>query len=1129
MPTSPFSKNRAAVRNRLGAVLLAAVCAMGAMPGEGSTFAIDGALRLDALSASLPATGVQRVRFTADGYRNPGSLVLTNNGCDTLVFERMSPSDTATLRIQGNLLRIKGQKGVVVLRGLALKLEGAGALFDTSMGGNHELILDGCTLLGNAAGPAKVLAWSGDGKVSLSNCMFANMGATAISSAISISIVNSMFVSTGPITLAEASPSGGISLFNNLFNFPGVVSIPMGGRIEMWFNTANRTQFHLDGDSTATFSIHNNYFANPPARNNVIEAGTARYPVLLKPGSYRTVNSIAAENVRYTTWDGFENPTATPLFGAGNTSISPARDSTVLWDWRIPSNTAQGAWNGNLPLPAFNLFPSDTSLDLPIAGGRAIVAPSPFPRLLRFTLKPGSIPYSAFLSDSTRAWFRNDTLLTLTGNATVVGLTLPNLDNGIPLLFAHAGAGYLPGPPGPRGGTWFRNSQPEAREFIPALGGQNTFRGTDVAVFNPALPGLSLVFSSVTRAGMTTFGALLTRPTERKLRKPLSQGREIAFTAATTAEGAGTVRFGIPVAGMTVFKKDSLFFWRGGDLFLPAKDSAGGYWATVQSPIGKMEAMLVERMTFGPGADSVILPQARILSNSLAGHQLVADSGFRVPPQDEPAMGAFGAALKFSWPGRLPGDSLFALFPQSDSRQQVWIRRGSESFPLPRLPGDPRSLRVALAIGDSNQLVFVARKFAILGGSTVNLAFGSDSVLGLFSPRPGDLAIESDFRPTNLDTTRLTILAARRILMDSLVPQGPYTLSLQVRTPQHKDLVRALVYVNTVWVAASFTESGGRYAIAVPASARAAMMVEFPSLEDWAPAQPAAKAGMEMRGDSLLLAPGLTSAERAALPWFRADLLSLGSSGILRVEASRYVPVESSLSVGLAPDRLYAYRVVYRSTLDRFSPDLDWIPLAGKQPSLASIEDRVPVRKDLFRHLIGFPFDGATVGTNIKAGMDGGAGEILALDTLVSGKWAGLPAADQTRLERGKGYLLASGKPFRPKAQGAVFSGLKPDTLRFDRTGWHLIASPLPFPFPRSALGIPDSSALSFPRALRRLDTAAGSRAVYAWPVPDTLQPFEGYLLYVFKPTYLAFNPYSAAAIGGMDAASGAPSRAVAE
>jgi hypothetical protein len=157
--------------------------------------------------------------------------------------------------------------------------------------------------------------------------------------------------------------------------------------------------------------------------------------------------------------------------------------------------------------------------------------------------------------------------------------------------------------------------------------------------------------------------------------------------------------------------------------------------------------------------------------------------------------------------------------------------------------------------------------------------------------------------------------------------------------------------------------------------------------------------------------------------------------------------------------------------------------------------------------------------------MEGGAGNILALDTLVSGKWAGLPLAHQTSLERGKGYLLGADRPFRLQAKGAVFSGLKPDTLRFDRPGWHLIANPLPYPFPRSALEIPDSTALSFPRALRRLDTTAGSPAVYDWPVPDTLQPFEGFLLYVFKPTFLGFNPFAAAVISGMDPGTGAPAR----
>jgi hypothetical protein len=725
-----------------------------------------------------------------------------------------------------------------------------------------------------------------------------------------------------------------------------------------------------------------------------------------------------------------------------------------------------------------------------------------------------------------RPWFPKDTLLTLDGKAAVLGLSLPNRGDGVPLLFVPTDAGYHPGPPGPRGGAVYRNAQFKAREFVPALGGQNTYSGKVVASPDPLQAGISMAFATVARAGMTTFGASRLRPDNRKWRKPQYQGRDIAFSAATTAEIEGTVRFGIPASGTTVFKKDSLFFWRGGDLFLPVKDSAGGYWASVPAPLAGLDAMLVERMAFGAGPDSLILPQARIYANSAAGHQLTVDSGFGAPAPEDPAMGAFGAALKFSWPGRQAGDSLWVRFPRSDTLQQAWIRQGSAAVALPTMPGDSRSLRVALAMGDSGRLIFVARKFGIPGGRTVALSLGPDSVLGLYSPKPGDLSLDTAFRPADLDTARLSILAARGIRMDSLAPVGSYTLSLEAKTPQRKDLARALVLINGTWVAASFMENGGRYAITVPPSARAAMMAEFRTSADWAPAQPAAPAAMVLRGDSLACAPALTPAERSALPWFRTDLLSLGPSGDLRMESSRYVPVESSLSVGLAPDRLYAYRVIYRSPLDRFSPDLGWTPLSVRQPVLAALETRIPVRSARFRYLIGFPFDGATVGANVTSGIEEGAGEMLALDTLVSGKWSGLPLAPGTRLERGKGYLLAAGAPFRLKLQGAAFSGLQADTLRFDRPGWHLIANPLPFPFPRSALGIPDSSALSFPRALRRVDTTAGSPAVYDWPVPDTLQPFAGYLVYAFKPTYLAFDPYSAAVRAGLIAASGAPSRA---
>src|SRR3954463_9459399 len=99
-------------------------------------------------------------------------------------------------------------------------------------------------------------------------------------------------------------------------------------------------------------------------------------------------------------------------------------------------------------------------------------------------------------------------------------------------------------------------------------------------------------------------------------------------------------------------------------------------------------------MTFGPGADSLILPQARIFSRSAAGHQLSVDSSIRVTAQDDPSMGAFGGALKFSWLGRLPGDSLSVQFPFSDSLQRIWMMRGSTIIRLAQLPSDPHWLRV---------------------------------------------------------------------------------------------------------------------------------------------------------------------------------------------------------------------------------------------------------------------------------------------------------------------------------------------------------------------------------------------------------------------------------------------------
>ena len=131
-------------------------------PAFSVPYPINGNLRLNDIANALSASKENRIQFSGKGYENPGSLTLLNNGSDSIVFERGSPSDSA-LVIDGILLHLQGQKGTVIFRGLALRFKAGGSLFDSNQSGNQNLRFESCTVLGDSASQRKVFAWGGDG------------------------------------------------------------------------------------------------------------------------------------------------------------------------------------------------------------------------------------------------------------------------------------------------------------------------------------------------------------------------------------------------------------------------------------------------------------------------------------------------------------------------------------------------------------------------------------------------------------------------------------------------------------------------------------------------------------------------------------------------------------------------------------------------------------------------------------------------------------------------------------------------------------------------------------------------------------------------------------------------------
>ncbi len=370
-----------------------------AAPARAATFLIDGDTKLSTVSNGVPAKGETRFRFTGRGYETPGSLTLVNNTCDSLIFERGGTSETM-LTINDVLLHLQGQKGRVVFRGLALKIKSGGALFDSNQSGNQNLLFDSCTVLGDSASLYKVFHWGGSGssEIVIRNSHFAYTGGIGLTGASSITVAKSMFVATGPITMASIAGAGTISLTNNLFNGTGLFSAAVSTRLEMRYNTSNKTQFLLDGSFSAICDIRNNYFAHPPAKNALPQGGSSRYATFFKGGSFPdSVNTVSA-NARDSAWDGFEylpGAGSVTLFGAStNTVVHTPKDSGVAWDWKLAGDTTHGAWNGAGSLANFNIYPPNASVSLTVRGGQALfqLLPSPFPRLV--TPKIGTASYA---------------------------------------------------------------------------------------------------------------------------------------------------------------------------------------------------------------------------------------------------------------------------------------------------------------------------------------------------------------------------------------------------------------------------------------------------------------------------------------------------------------------------------------------------------------------------------------------------------------------------------------------------------------------------------------------------------------------------------------------------------------
>ncbi len=1068
----------------LAALFLASTAPIGA-----STYTVDAPGSLTTIAAQIQASPasdkVHHVRFKS--YQNVGAFSLTSLAADSLIFERDSESAEVVV-FSGTLFQMKNINAAVVFHNLAFKAQNAASIWlDAQVGSspNRNLLLDSCQIFADSINTT-VLSWLGD-------------------TGSRVEFKRSFLATTrgGPSAKIDLN-SNALTLSNCYVNFPGVLAATTAGPLSFTNNTFNRVQFQLNGNFSGTYAFARNLFAHPPAQNRLSVGGAQKF--LMAP-LVTYASGTASQNARFDTWAGYDHPSSAAFPSPSNSTLSPFGDSLALWNFNSTGDSVRGYLNPSGSFPAYTVYPSDSTLSIRLSVRDSIIAAfsaALIPRSISIIYGTTAYPNT---TDSTRTFWFKDTTIQMAGPVAIKSLRFPQgVPSGLPILFSQSGVSFVPGVLGQESGLDFANNSPSSKVFIPAFAGQNTPKGSNMAV-----KGLSadtaLIFAAVTQAGRTFILTPSLTSSNKRWRFIQQGGKSLRLRDSTNARATGQVQFGLAKVGADApFIADSLTWWLGGNSFSTATDSLGKYWGKAPSA-PPFQSILIERLAIGKGGDTLLLPQGRTISVSANGHQLKVDSSFLPTQSLFPDMGSFSHGISMDWPGRKAGDSLFLELKKSTSFQKAFVLAGNTATPLTPVKEDSATVTVALEIGDSGKPVFLAHRYSIAANVKTDLALGQDSIKALLSTTPGGIGLDTNFVPTGLDLTSARVMAKRNISLTNLQVQGNYKLVLNAKAPGLPDSVKVRVFDGSAWDTASYSTAGAnRYSVTLTPNSKYVLIYETLLGPDSIPNPPSNPPTILLQGNRFNVTLNLTNAEKTKIKSFRLDLFAMDRNGKMSNATANFLPIDSTASMDLKPETIYAYRIIYQSPGDKVSLDTTWIPLNGTSLNPSALQQSVPLQKARFQHLVGFPFSG-TYSQNLEPGLSSKvAADKVFLRKLSNGNWVSLPANANPVLERGAGYLMATTVPFQPKINSSSLPNLIPDTLHLQETGWHLVSNPFPFPFQDAKIKL-DTSAVSLFRTLRRLDTAASSTG-YDWPIVDTLNPFEGFLVYAFKPTNLIFDPF---------------------
>lgn len=1030
------------------------------------------------------AGGTHIVEFS--GYTNIGTFAIDGSRADSIIFRRKGLSTQPLQFSTIALFTVRNFNGTIVIRGLSFTPATRLAILVNSGdpgNPNKNLILDSCQIYSSDTLTSSFLRWAG---APGSRIQIKKTFATIKAGSGSFDIVGDT-----------------VQIEHCLFNLSSGGLAHVTDLLSLHNNTFIRGRFFAEGQppstSSATVSIMGNLFFSPN--------GGRAAPLFLRDMGSVVLDSIKnnGRDPKYTKWD--DGSYSSMFFSdRGNANFSGTfPDSSEMWNWSLAGETLKGAFSPSGPtaMPSYTLFPGNNTLKKRIGKDSVslILDNAEIPRMV--DLAYGSAAYPSDI-DSLRSVYLKDTNLVVSGPATVTSIEIPGI--------AAYGPAVLVGVNGSTFVSLTRNPTPNvplflnlgsANQFIPAWGGQNTKKGTNVAP--SSLPaGKSLTFSSVQLAGVTSFFTTQAAPPGNRIRLLQKNSQSVSLAESTTALASGTLAYGIGTSlDSNPWLSDSVFLWVQGVGYRKPSNTGSQFVDTLpfRNPF---EVVLAERLAIGKGNDTMPLAQGRIVTQSVIGHQLSTDSSYQPDQSQFPDMGLFSKGLSFKWPGRGTGDSFGLTLSKSSPLQKAFMKNGLTATLLSPTREDSASITIAFGTGDSSKIVFLAHKYGIPAGIKTDRAFGTDSIKSLLSTTPGDLSTDSTGLTSNgLPLAASRFLGGRKVRMDNLSVQGTYTLSFDGRAPFIPDSVHSYVLKGGKWTEVPSVHSGNRFVFALGAGDIEVAVLE--ALPVFKPSQPPQ---VSVTTGSLSVTPNLTAQEKERVESYKVELFSINMNGTVFQDTSKAYSVNSTTILGLDADRAYAYRISYQIASGAESPDTTWMILDSRKLSAKALSSLPAQHSKLAWHLVGLPFTGS-FNKYLKSGIQSlqDTSEIYLTDwngtkwdTLVNGRNQNPPLA------RGKGYFFATTEACKPVVDSSDTLDMRSFSMKFDAEGWRVITNPFPFPYPLDGIrisGSPISHAYEISDSAR-----GGGEFAYSWISRDTLKAFQGYAIYVFGPSELTFNPF---------------------